>query len=277
MENELLVVGEEKEKPKKKGKNFFTDFFSKIETEEKAHEVIKTASTTFLSMGGIIVVISFLLMYWNSPFGGDFFISGGLYIMLGGLLYKSANRGVAITALVMSASDFVYTIMSRFGLAEGGKNIILALIVLAFAFRAVQATFKLNQIYKSQKKDNPNKPTDPRYPLSNKHIIPTLLIGIVLLFVIGWYISPITELDFYMTDTLTPVDGDVYQNGVLLGPTENGLFYIPKEELQVGTITIITTINGEELEYEFDIYEEDLGSVYIALEIPKEDSQFSGF
>jgi hypothetical protein len=58
---------------------------------------------------------------------------------------KWKARTAAVLLLLLAGLAAVVTVMNKLGImAEGGTNIILALIVLWAAVRAVEATFKLH-------------------------------------------------------------------------------------------------------------------------------------
>ncbi len=81
-------------------------WFGKIETKEEALKVIKDAS-----MGASAII----------------------------------SRVVAIIFLLLSIAVTVYTRKNKFGGGTGGKNIILAVIMIWTSIRAIQATFGLRK------------------------------------------------------------------------------------------------------------------------------------
>ena len=119
--------------PKKRG------LFSKIETREDALKTIKDSSITFYLIGGLQIALSFFL-------GASAIVDGLLFIIFAFLLQKFNSRIVAVLLLILSGAGLVVTTMNSFGGGQGGRNVILALVVLWASIRAVQATFKLQSL-----------------------------------------------------------------------------------------------------------------------------------
>jgi hypothetical protein len=121
----------EDKKPKK-------GMFAKIENRDDALKTIKETSIAFLVVAGIQGVLGFFI----AP---SVLVDAALYAILGLILMKWKARTAAVLLLLLAGLAAVVTFMNKLGImAEGGTNIILALIVLWAAVRAVEATFKLH-------------------------------------------------------------------------------------------------------------------------------------
>src|SRR5262245_55675555 len=119
---------------KKKG---LSTLYVKIEARDAALETIEEASTVFYIVAGLIAVISFI---WEPVL----LIDAALYGIGGFFLRRFNSRVAAVILLVMSISWAGATLANAVGVNLGGdRNIFLALILLWFSYRAVQATFKL--------------------------------------------------------------------------------------------------------------------------------------
>jgi uncharacterized YccA/Bax inhibitor family protein len=119
--------------------------FAGIDTREKAEQTVREAAKGFFIVaalqGGIGIFMAPAML-----------IDAALFAVLGGILLKWKSRTAAVLLLILSGMSFVVTILNRMGvMAEGGTNILLALIVTWVAVRAVEATFKLRGRFKQEK------------------------------------------------------------------------------------------------------------------------------
>ena len=112
--------------------------FAKIENRDDALKTIKETSIAFLVVAGIQGALGVFI----AP---SVLVDAALYAILGLILMKWKARTAAVLLLLLAGLAAVVTVMNKLGImAEGGTNIILALIVLWAAVRAVEATFKLH-------------------------------------------------------------------------------------------------------------------------------------
>lgn len=119
-------------KLKKKGS------FSKIESREDALKVAKDTSMAFFVVGGIQAALSFLIGY-SVLFDALIYVGGGFF------LRRFNSRIAAVVLLVLAVVGAGVTFANKVGAnLGGGNNIILALIILWAAIRAIEATFKLH-------------------------------------------------------------------------------------------------------------------------------------
>ena len=119
------------EAPKKKG------FFSKIASRDDALEVVKDTSNAFF----FLAALQAALAYWV---GLSMLFDAAVYAVGGFFLRRYQSRTAAVILLLLAVAGAGITVANRVGQnLGGGNNIILAIIVLWAAVRAVQATFKL--------------------------------------------------------------------------------------------------------------------------------------
>ncbi len=120
------------EKKKKAG------LFAKIESKNIALKIIKDSSMGFF----FVAALQAGLGYFITP---SLIIDAILYAILAGILLKWKSRVAAVFLLLLGGAALVMTVLNKAGVtAEGGNNIILAVIIFWVAIRAVEATFKLH-------------------------------------------------------------------------------------------------------------------------------------
>ncbi len=120
------------EKKKKAG------LFAKIESKNVALKIIKDSSMGFF----FVAALQAGLGYFITP---SLIIDAILYAILAGILLKWKSRVAAVFLLLLGGAALVMTVLNKAGVtAEGGNNIILAVIIFWVAIRAVEATFKLH-------------------------------------------------------------------------------------------------------------------------------------
>jgi hypothetical protein len=110
------------------------DRFKKIESAAEAREAAKEVAIVFYFIAGMQAL--FFLV-----FGGLVLIDAAAYALLGFWLHQKMSRVAAVLLLFMSLMALVATGANRFD-GEGGRNIILAIMVVGTSIRAAQATFK---------------------------------------------------------------------------------------------------------------------------------------
>ena len=135
MENQILTPTQTP--PPKKN-----NWFGKIETREEALKVIKDSSNGFYFLAVLQIVIGYFLL------GASAIVDSVILAILAFLLRKFNSMVVAILLLLLSLAGIVVTGINRFGGGTGGRNIILAVIMIWVSVRAVQATLKLHKLEK---------------------------------------------------------------------------------------------------------------------------------
>ena len=118
-------------------------WFGKIETKEEAIKVIKNSSNGFYFLAALQIVIGYFLL------GLPAIIDGVMFGVLAFLLRQFRSMVVAVLLLLLSVGGVVVTAMNQFGGGTGGRNTILALIIIWVSVRAMQATFKLHKLEKN--------------------------------------------------------------------------------------------------------------------------------
>jgi uncharacterized membrane protein HdeD (DUF308 family) len=121
--------------------------FGKIETKEDALKVIKDTAIAFYVVAALQIVLAFFI-------GLSAIIDGIIYIVLAFLLQKFNSRIVAVLMLILTGIGVVVTAMNRLGSGQGGRNILLALVMIWASIRAIQATFRLNTLSSEEETGN---------------------------------------------------------------------------------------------------------------------------
>ena len=115
--------------------------FAKIATRDDALKTIRDAALGFFFLAALQGAIGFFIarsMLWDAA----------ILAILAAILMKWHSRTAAVLLLLLSIVLTVVTVLNRIGvMAEGGTNVILAVITLVIAVRAVQATFKLHSTF----------------------------------------------------------------------------------------------------------------------------------
>lgn len=112
--------------------------FAKIETRDDALKVVKDASIGFFA----VAVLQALLGAFLAP---SLLIDAAILTVLAAGLMKWHSRAAAVALVLVSGGEALVTVLNRLGImAQGGKNVVLAFIMLVVAIRAVEATYKLH-------------------------------------------------------------------------------------------------------------------------------------
>jgi len=134
---------------KKKG---WKAWFSKIESRADALKTVKDASTAFFFLAALQAALSFIL-------GFSILFDAAIYAIGGFFLRRFNSRVAAVILLVLAVVGAGVTFANKAGAdLGGGNNIILALIVLWAAIRAVEATLKLHGRFSAEAKPQVNDP-----------------------------------------------------------------------------------------------------------------------
>lgn len=112
--------------------------FVKIATRNDAERMVRQTSYACFFVAALQTVVGI-------AFGQGIFIDAALYLILGLLLFFVKSRVAAILLVILSAATTLVTLANAGGAQlPGGKNFIVAAIVLYYAARSVEATFKLH-------------------------------------------------------------------------------------------------------------------------------------
>jgi hypothetical protein len=117
--------------------------WGKIQTRGDALKVVKHVANAFIGVAVIVAVIGVFL----SPY---MLIDAALYGALGALLKYTRHRIFAMLLFLISAIAFFTTLSNMVNPEpEGGKNIMLSVMILWASIRAVQATNRLDAMGKN--------------------------------------------------------------------------------------------------------------------------------
>lgn len=114
-------------------------WFGKIETKEEALKVVKDVSNGFYFLAALQGILGFFII------GVGGIIDGAVFAVCAFLLRRFNSRAVAVILLLLSIAGLVATGINKFGGGRGGKNLILAIIVVWGSVCAVRATFGLKK------------------------------------------------------------------------------------------------------------------------------------
>ena len=120
-------------------KNFFQIVTGKIETVEDALYTIKQTAYGAYAIAAVQGIIGFFLV---GPFA---LIDAGIYALCGFFIQKFQSK-IAAVAFFLFSSFALYNTFT----GEGGRNYVLAIIVVVIAFTAMRATVTYEQLKKKQ-------------------------------------------------------------------------------------------------------------------------------
>lgn len=129
------------------------NWFKSIQTKEEALKIIKDASLAFFFVAALQGTIGIWLatQYPSSGFDvGVTMIDVAIYTVCAAWLRWGRSRAAAILLLIAATVAFGTTIAAQLKIIEGGKNVVVALIVFWTAVKAVEATFKLRGRFKEK-------------------------------------------------------------------------------------------------------------------------------
>jgi|SRR6185312_235083 len=115
-----------------------------IKTRDEAIKAINETAAAFFVVAAIQTALGFVLMNANPNVGADALIDGPLYAGLAVWLRWGRSRIAAVLLLIIACISATTTVLAKLKIMEGGTNIILAMIVLFTAGKAMEATFKLH-------------------------------------------------------------------------------------------------------------------------------------
>jgi cobalamin synthase len=111
-------------------------YFAVPHTIDEADKVIRDSAKGFFVIAGLLALTAFFL----SPL---VLIDAAVEAILAFILMKFKSRVAAVVLLGVALGELFQTVLNRFfGEQSGGRNVILAVIVVWAGVRAVQGTFK---------------------------------------------------------------------------------------------------------------------------------------
>jgi hypothetical protein len=125
-------------------------WFKPIHTRDEALKTIKESSSGFFAIAALQGTIGlWLATQPNSGFDiGETMIDVAIYAVFAAWLRWGRSRTAAIVLLITATIALGTTFGAQLKVIQGGKNIVLALIVFWAAVKAVEATFKLRGRFK---------------------------------------------------------------------------------------------------------------------------------
>jgi hypothetical protein len=127
-----------------KAKKKKSGMFGKIESREDALKIVKDTSMVFFAIAALQVALGFFI----AP---SIILDAVLFAILAGILLKWRSRVSAVLLLLLGSSALVMTVLNFAGVTDaGGTNIILAIVIVWAANRAIEATFKLHGVYATE-------------------------------------------------------------------------------------------------------------------------------
>jgi hypothetical protein len=122
--------------------------FPKITDAKSALKTIKDVAIAYYVIGGIFIAMGIFV-------GQNLLVDGGICIFLGLLLQYFKSRTAAIIMCIYSVISLGMTISNKIhsvqNLANGGTNIMMAVIIIIASLKAVEATFKYHKKYNNQR------------------------------------------------------------------------------------------------------------------------------
>lgn len=113
-------------------------WYSKIESREDALQMTRITARGFFVVAAIQAALAFVV-------GFGILVDASLYVVGGLLVRRFHSRIAALVLLLLALLALGITIANKAGAnMGGGSNILLSLVVLWAAIRAVEATFKLH-------------------------------------------------------------------------------------------------------------------------------------
>ncbi len=122
---------------KKKGWNWLV---APIKNDTDASQVLSDVSKGWYAVAAITAVGYTFLFYMGSA-SGAFLVEVLICGLAGYYLPERKSRAFATVLLIYAGAVTAMTLASRAGLYEGGRNIVLALLLFAIAYRGVRAAF----------------------------------------------------------------------------------------------------------------------------------------
>jgi hypothetical protein len=148
-------------------------WFAAIATREEALKTISETGNGFFAVAAIQAVLGLVLINSNSNVGFDVLIDVPLYVGLAAWLKWGRSRTAAVLLLIVASIAGVTTVLGQLKIMAGGKNMIIAAIVLWAAIKAVEATFKLRGRFKDESVAVPVEPSMPMPPSRGPQRMPT--------------------------------------------------------------------------------------------------------
>jgi len=132
----------EKEIAEKIIKNKYGFWSLEIQSTEHANKIVNNTAWAFVTLGSIMVLISFILPSW-----GDSSIDGLLSVIFGALLVTKRKLWISIVVLLLGVDIMWGTILNKITSTNGGSNVFLAFV---FLWSSIQAFLAIRYLKKQQ-------------------------------------------------------------------------------------------------------------------------------
>ena len=120
-----------------------SSLFGKIETREAALKTLRDAAYVCFFLAALMLIFVFVFHQTSAV------VDAVIYLVLGALLHFLRSRVAAVVFALVSLGSLGVTVANMAGASlPGGRNIILAVIVVFASVRAVEASFKLHGRFK---------------------------------------------------------------------------------------------------------------------------------
>lgn len=114
-------------------------YFSGVYGRDEADEAIRDCSKGFFFIAALTGAVGVFL-------GAGMLLDAALLAGLAFWMRSRSSQVAALLLLLLAALGIVSTVMARMGMAEGGRNVFLALITFGMAWRSVMATRVLGRL-----------------------------------------------------------------------------------------------------------------------------------
>lgn len=114
-----------------------------IDSIDQVERNIKETRNGFYFLVGLQIVLSFFIHQ-------NFIIDALIILSLVTILQKNKSRTAAILLFIYSASTIIVTFNNRITHENGGQNIYLSLIMTAYSFISIRATFVYHKLIASK-------------------------------------------------------------------------------------------------------------------------------
>ena len=115
------------------------NLFGPITSKEDAAKIVKSTAWMAVAVGVLNLLIGFFFIQ-------NAMLDGAVYVFLGIMLLVLKSRWVAAILLLLAVGTVLMTVYNNISGGQGGSNIYLAVILLYYSFRAVQASFKFKSL-----------------------------------------------------------------------------------------------------------------------------------
>ncbi len=122
---------------------WFAKTFPTPSTPQEAANALDSTGKGFYWLGMITVGLGLFL-------GATMVFDGFTYVVLGWALKRYRSRGVAVILAAISVVGIAMTARNQFAGGSGGRNVVLALIVTAWALHACKVTFIYHRLIGSR-------------------------------------------------------------------------------------------------------------------------------